>query len=143
MLEILEACTPSELDEVRALFTEYRQAVGVDLWFGSAFQRELDELPGAYAGPGGRLVVAGYHQDGPRTVDMRLWNWRGIDVVNAHERDAAVQRDGVVAAAGLVAEGRLDPEPLYTHRLPLDRLGEALELTRTRPDGFMKALVTT
>jgi hypothetical protein len=27
--------------------------------------------------------------------------------------------------------------------LPLDRLGEALELTRTRPDGFMKALVTT
>jgi threonine dehydrogenase-like Zn-dependent dehydrogenase len=38
---------------------------------------------------------------------------------------------------------RLDPTPLYTHKLPLDRLGEALELTRTRPDGFMKALVTT
>src|SRR5206468_2070300 len=29
----------------------------------------------------GRLVVAGYHQDGARTVDMQLWNWRGLDVV--------------------------------------------------------------
>ncbi|HLU47661.1 MAG TPA: zinc-binding dehydrogenase, partial [Planctomycetota bacterium] len=26
--------------------------------------------------PRGRLVIAGYHQDGRRTVDMRLWNWR-------------------------------------------------------------------
>jgi hypothetical protein len=30
-----------------------------------------------------------------------------------------------------------------THRFPLDRLGEALELTRERPDGFLKAIVTT
>lgn len=58
MVEILEACTPAELDAVRALFLEYKQAVGVDLWFGSAFQHELDGLPGAYAGPAGRLVVA-------------------------------------------------------------------------------------
>jgi GNAT superfamily N-acetyltransferase len=58
MLEIVEACTPSELDGVRELFVEYKQAVGVDLWFGSAFQRELDDLPGAYAPPAGRLVLA-------------------------------------------------------------------------------------
>jgi threonine dehydrogenase-like Zn-dependent dehydrogenase len=38
--------------------------------------------------------------------------------------------------------GVLDPTPLYTHCFPLERLGEALELTRTRPDGFLKALVT-
>jgi threonine dehydrogenase-like Zn-dependent dehydrogenase len=38
--------------------------------------------------------------------------------------------------------GVLDPAPLYTHSLPLDELGRALELTRTRPDGFVKALVT-
>jgi len=40
----------------------------------------------------GRLVVAGYHQDGPRQIDMQLWNWRGIDVINAHERDERVKR---------------------------------------------------
>jgi threonine dehydrogenase-like Zn-dependent dehydrogenase len=91
----------------------------------------------------GRLVVAGYHQDGMRQVNMQLWNWRGIDVINAHERDPKVYVEGIRNAVKLMEDGVLDPEPLYTHRLPLDRLGEALELTRTRPDGFMKALVTT
>ena len=38
----------------------------------------------------GRLIVAGYHQDGPRQVNMWLWNWRGLDVINAHERDPEV-----------------------------------------------------
>jgi threonine dehydrogenase-like Zn-dependent dehydrogenase len=89
----------------------------------------------------GRLVVAGYHQDGPRQVNLQLWNWRGLDVVNAHEREPDVYLDGMREAAELVASGRLNPEPLYTHRLPLERLGEALHLTITRPDGFMKALV--
>jgi threonine dehydrogenase-like Zn-dependent dehydrogenase len=41
-----------------------------------------------------------------------------------------------------VAGGALDPAPLYTHRYPLDRLGDALDATRDRPDGFLKALVT-
>jgi len=90
----------------------------------------------------GRLVIAGYHQDGPRQVDMQLWNWRGLDVVNAHERDPAVYARGVREAVEAVASGRLDPTPLYTHRYPLDQLDKALDATRDRPDGFLKALVT-
>lgn len=90
----------------------------------------------------GRLVVAGYHQDGPRLVDMQLWNWRGLDVINAHEREPRVYIEGIARAAALVAEGKLDPSPLCTHTFPLERLGEALEAARTRPDGFMKAMVT-
>jgi threonine dehydrogenase-like Zn-dependent dehydrogenase len=91
----------------------------------------------------GRLVVAGYHQDGPRSVDMQLWNWRGLDVVNAHERDPRLAVEGIRAAVAAVVEGQLDPAPLYTHVLPLERLDEAFELVRTRPDGFVKALVVT
>jgi len=90
----------------------------------------------------GRLVIAGYHQDGPRQVNMQLWNWRGLDVINAHERDPAVYAEGVRAAVEAVASGRLDPAPLYTGTYPLDRLDEALDATRDRPDGFLKALVT-
>lgn len=89
----------------------------------------------------GRLVVAGYHQDGPRQVNMQLWNWRGLDVINAHERDPQVYVDGIRAAVDAVASGRLDPSPLYTHSYPLDRLGDALDATRDRPDGFLKALI--
>jgi threonine dehydrogenase-like Zn-dependent dehydrogenase len=90
----------------------------------------------------GKLIVAGYHQDGPRQVNMWLWNWRGIDVINAHERDPAAYAQGIRDAVEAVASGRLDPTPLYTHTYPLDRLGEALDATRDRPDGFLKALVT-
>jgi threonine dehydrogenase-like Zn-dependent dehydrogenase len=90
----------------------------------------------------GKLVVAGYHQDGPRQVNMWLWNWRGIDVINAHERDPQVYMAGIRAAIEAVASGRLDPRPLYTHRFPLEKLDQALNATRDRPDGFVKALVT-
>ena len=89
----------------------------------------------------GRLIIAGYHQDGPRQVNMQLWNWRGLDVVNAHERDPKIYMQGIREAVEAVASGRLDPSPLYTHTYPLDRLGEALDATRDRPDGFLKALV--
>jgi threonine dehydrogenase-like Zn-dependent dehydrogenase len=89
----------------------------------------------------GRLMVAGYHQDGPRQVNMWLWNWRGLDVINAHERDPKIYVQGIREAVDAVASGRLDPGSLYTHTFPLDRLDEALDATRDRPDGFLKALV--
>jgi threonine dehydrogenase-like Zn-dependent dehydrogenase len=107
----------------------------------TGLQGPLD-LAGDMTAERGRLVIAGYHQDGPRQVNMQQWNWRGIDVVNAHERDPRRYIEGIRNAVDRMLEGVLNPAPLYTHRLPLDRLGEALELTRTRPDGFIKALVT-
>jgi NADPH:quinone reductase len=103
-------------------------------------QRTLD-VAGALTRTRGRLVIAGFHQDGPRQVDMQLWNWRGLDVVNAHERDPAVYVAGIREAAAAVAEGRLDPSPLYTHRFGLDQVGAALDTAVERPDGFVKALV--
>jgi threonine dehydrogenase-like Zn-dependent dehydrogenase len=100
------------------------------------------DLAGELVREGGKLIVAGYHQDGPRQVNMQMWNWKGIDVVNAHERDPEVNMRGIREAVDAVATGRLDPSPLYTHIYPLERLGEALDATRDRPDGFLKALVS-
>ncbi|QZH76689.1 MAG: zinc-binding dehydrogenase [Erythrobacter sp.] len=99
------------------------------------------DLAGELVAFGGRLVVAGYHQDGPRQVDMQGWNWKGVDVINAHERDLAVQMRGMREAAEAVVSGRLDPAPLYTHIYRLEELGEALDATRDKPPGFVKALV--
>jgi threonine dehydrogenase-like Zn-dependent dehydrogenase len=89
----------------------------------------------------GKLIIAGYHQDGPRQVNMQLWNWRGLDVINAHERDPAVYADGVRDAVEAVAAGRIDVGALCTHTYRLDQLGQALDATRDRPDGFLKAVV--
>lgn len=98
-------------------------------------------LAGELVGFGGRLVIAGYHQDGPRQVNMQGWNWKGIDVINAHERDPEVQLRGVREAVAAVAEGRLDPARLYTHQYRLEELGAALDATRDKPQGFVKALI--
>jgi threonine dehydrogenase-like Zn-dependent dehydrogenase len=100
------------------------------------------DLAGELTRERGKLIVAGYHQDGPRQINMWLWNWRGIDVINAHERDPKVYMQGLREAIDAVASGRLDPSSLYTHTYPVEKLGEALDATRDRPDGFLKALVT-
>jgi threonine dehydrogenase-like Zn-dependent dehydrogenase len=91
---------------------------------------------------GGRLIVAGYHQDGLRQVNMQVWNWRGLDVINAHERETKVYVEGIRLAAEAVARGDLDPAPLYTHCYSLDEAQLAFEALRTRPERFLKALVT-
>lgn len=89
----------------------------------------------------GRLIVAGYHQDGPRTVNMQLWNWNGIDVINAHERDPAVYRSGMEEGVRLLAEGEIDLEPLITHTFPLADINHAFRMTEERPEGFLKSVV--
>lgn len=104
-------------------------------------QRALD-LAGELTCERGRLVIAGYHQDGLRQINLQSWNWRGLDVINAHERNPAVYVDGMRRAVEAVAKGDLDPSPLYTHRITLTELSSGMELMRTRPDRFMKVLVT-
>ena len=89
----------------------------------------------------GRLVIAGYHQDGPRQINMQLWNWRGLDVINAHERDPQIYLDGLTRAAQAVVAGELNPRELLTHRYGLQDLGAALNATRDRPQGFLKAWI--
>jgi len=89
----------------------------------------------------GRLVIAGYHQDGPRQVNMQLWNWCGLDVINAHERDPAVYVEGMCEAIAAVQSGRIDPQPLYTHTFKLEELRQAFETMESSPAGFIKALI--
>ena len=103
-------------------------------------QQPLD-LAAELARERARLIIAGYHQDGPRQVNMQLWNWRGLDVINAHERDSKVYVEGMRRAVQAVTEGLIDPSPLYTHTFDLDHLAEAFDALSERPDGFLKALV--
>jgi threonine dehydrogenase-like Zn-dependent dehydrogenase len=92
-------------------------------------------------GERGRLVIAGYHQDGVRQVNMQHWNWLGIDVVNAHERDPRNYVRGMQDAVTAVLDGRIDPTPLLTHSYALDELDRALNDLEQRPDGFVKGSV--
>jgi threonine dehydrogenase-like Zn-dependent dehydrogenase len=89
----------------------------------------------------GRMIIAGYHQDGLRQVNFQKWNWKGIDVINAHEREAAIYLKGMQSAVNAVVEGIIRPQELYTDILPLAEIEKGFERTAQRPDGFMKALI--
>jgi threonine dehydrogenase-like Zn-dependent dehydrogenase len=89
----------------------------------------------------GKVIIAGYHQDGLRQVNFQKWNWKGIDVINAHEREDAVYLQGMQDAVQAVTQGIIRPEELYSDIFTLDEIGKGFERTAERPDGFMKALI--
>ena len=98
-------------------------------------------LAGELCAERGTLIIAGFHQDGLRQVNVQLWNWRGLDVVNAHERDPQQYLKGIRDAVQAVEQGVLRPEALYTHHYPLTAIKTAFHDLASRPDGFMKALI--
>ncbi len=92
-------------------------------------------------GGGGRLIIAGYHQDGSRTVNLQSWNWRGLDVINAHERNPAVYRSGMGEALNRVLQGSFGGEDLITHRFPANEINSAFREAEARREGFLKAVI--
>jgi threonine dehydrogenase-like Zn-dependent dehydrogenase len=90
---------------------------------------------------GGRLIVAGYHADGPRTVNMQSWNWKGIDVINAHDRQPDVFVRALRDGLGLVTERGLDLPRLQTHEFELNEAADAFRAAERHPAGFLKAVV--
>jgi len=80
VLRITQATTSNDLEEARTLFKEYEAGLGISLCFQS-FDQELANLPGDYAPPQGRLLLAREHDQllgcialrpvGPTTCEMK------------------------------------------------------------------------
>lgn len=88
-----------------------------------------------------KLIVAGFHQDGFRNVNMQLWNWRGIDVINAHERDPAEYINGIHAAVDAIEKGVIRPQELFTHEFQKEEINDAFRALTERPEGFIKGIL--
>ena len=136
-----EALASSDPTAVIARVMELTGGSGCPCVIEAAGEQATLDLASELVGVRGRLVIAGYHQDSPRRVNMQLWNWRGIDVINAHERDPRRYVDGMNAAAERVAQGSLDTGSLYTHGFTLENISAAFAALEERPEGFLKAWI--
>ena len=58
-LEVHQVASATEIDQARELFLEYAKSLGFSLCF-QGFDKELAGLPGDYAPPSGRLLLATY-----------------------------------------------------------------------------------
>jgi threonine dehydrogenase-like Zn-dependent dehydrogenase len=89
----------------------------------------------------GTVSILGFHQGAGRSVDLETWNWKAIDVVNAHVRRRDLLNDAMRRGLELVRRGRLHPGRLVTHRYTLDKIDSAFHALSTKPEGFIKAIV--
>ena len=67
---IRQATTVDDIAHARALFVEYAEWLKVDLCF-QGFAEELQTLPGTYAPPHGRLLLAGSEHDAFGCIALR------------------------------------------------------------------------
>ena len=69
-MKLTRAETEEQVEQARALFKEYEAATGVDLCFQN-FAQELAALPGDYAPPAGRLIIAREGEEAAGCVALR------------------------------------------------------------------------
>lgn len=130
MLRLLHVTNREQLAELRVLFQEYADSLSFDLGFQN-FQQELAELPGEYAPPQGRMLLAVTESGVAGCVALRQI---GEDVcemkrlyVRPQYRSRRIGRD---LALAIVAEARR----IGYRRMRLDtvpRMAEAIALYRS------------
>ena len=136
MLRLTQATTASDIQQARELFQEYESSLKISLCFQN-FEQELANLPGDYAPPRGRLLLAREFDElmgcialrplGPTTCEMkRLF-------VRAEYRDRGLGR---VLVEAIIEEAR---KIGYTH-MRLDTIADRMEraIALYRSIGFVE-----
>jgi putative acetyltransferase len=127
---IVQAHAAAELAQARQLFTEYADALQVDLCFQN-FTQELNDLPGRYAPPEGRLWLAMDERQPAGCVALRNLQHGVCEMKRLYIRPA-FRRAGIgrLLATRLVEEART----IGYRRMRLDTLSsmsEAIALYRS------------
>ena len=98
------------------------------------------ELAGNLVCAHGRLGVGGYHNDGPRTLDWKLWNFKAMTVVNCHERRIEYEATLCPRCLELVSSGYWKFRGV-TRVYSMEDFDRANEDMETHRDNFIKGAV--
>jgi putative acetyltransferase len=129
---IRQALSPRDIALARALFVEYAQWLQVDLCF-QGFEEELATLPGVYAPPPGRLLLAGTPDSAFGCIALRPLD----AVAGCGGGTLASQSEGPVGEVK-----RLYVQAAYRHQGWGERLARAL-LDEARAIGYRELRLDT
>ncbi len=138
-----EFLTPDKIPESYRLtqWGDMDRNYGLDLACEVSGNAHALTLAGELVRQHGVLNIVGYHQGGPRTIDMELWNWKALTVINGHERRSDYQVWCMQRAMDLIAAGRLDLTGMVTHRFAPDQLDMAFNAIIDKPEGYIKGVI--
>lgn len=122
-------------------FADWQSDRGFDVVVEASGTQAGLTLAGELVRAHGVLSILGYHQGGDRQVDVGLWNWKAIDVVNAHVRRTADLLESLRIGLELTAAGSIDLGGLVTDVYRLDAVDDAYQALADKPPGFIKAVV--
>jgi putative acetyltransferase len=133
-----EAVTAGDIDACRELFLEYQRGLGVSLCF-QDFEAELANLPGEYAPPRGRLILALANGRPAGCVALRPLFHHDAEMkrlyVRSQHRGSGLGRQ--LANAVIAAAKELGYETLKLDTLPqlkaAQRMCESLGFRETAP----------
>lgn len=141
--------SPSQVAQARELFREYAQSLGVNLCFQN-FEQELAGLPGHYAPPDGRLLLAEYEGQLAGCVALHKWETGICEMKRLYLRPSfRGRRLGRVLAETIIAEARnlgyqsmrLDTiEPLMKDAVEMYRKLGFREIAPYRPNPIAGAM---
>ena len=102
----MPAESPAQIAQVRELFLEYEQSLGVKLCFQN-FEQEIAGLPGHYAPPDGRLLLAEYKEQLAGCVALHQWQGEICEMKRLYLRPSFRGKGlGRMIAEKIVAEAR-------------------------------------
>jgi len=126
----VQAESAAQVAHTRELFLEYAQSLGMNLCFQN-FEQELTDLPGSYAPPDGRLLLAEYAGQLVGCVALHKWEDGICEMKRLYLRPSFRGKGlGRVLAENMIAEART----IGYQRMRLDTIEpimkEAVEMYR-------------
>lgn len=124
-------------EEVKSL-TDGR---GVDIGIEAAGVQATLDITSKLVRMEGKLEVFGFHLGAKRTVDWAYWNWMAFQIVNGHTRNPDTYVEGIRIGIQLMESGKLDMEPLVTHRFKVEDINLGFEMAAAKSDDFVKGVI--